>query len=365
MDDSWPGLGRMLFSPPEVSHIESKDMQLEDPYHEGELAVQELAGEQLNAERNGRAINDSIMPGALKFIDQQMMLVLGSADTDGRMWSSLLTGPAGFATARDQHTIELDLSRAGSHAGDPLWMNIARSSRIGMLAIELTTRRRLRVNGNIEPVSSTEFRIEVIEAYPNCPKYIQRRHLTVPAGSSHDNGLNDPVVTEGTFLNEGIRRWIESADTLFVASAHHQRGADASHRGGNPGFLRVLDDDAIRVPDYAGNSMFNTLGNLHVNPNAGLLLVDFNRGRTLQLTGRATIRFGLEDDPSQPTGGTGRYWDFTPHRWIDARMSHPLRAESLDAWPKNPTAISKRRRQLAASTRSTRGRNYQTIGDSR
>ena len=92
----------------------------------------------------------------------------------------------------------------------------------------------------------------------------------------------------------------EAADTFFVASAHPRRGTDVSHRGGDPGFVRMLDDHTLRVPDYAGNSMFNTLGNLHVNPRAGLLFVDFDRWRTLQLTGTATIRFDLEP----------RAWDF-------------------------------------------------------
>jgi hypothetical protein len=66
--------------------------------------------------------------------------------------------------------------------------------------------------------------------------------------------------------------------------------------------------------------------------------VDFDRARTLQLTGKATIHLNTSEDPQQPTGGTGRYWDFVVDRWIDAPMAYPLRAELPDPWPKNPQA---------------------------
>lgn len=310
-------------------------MRIDNPYHEGELAIQTMASERTNADRNGRAIADSIMPGALKFIAQQPMLVLASVDPDGNVWSSLLTGPQGFAQAPDQRTVQLDLSEARSHDRDPLWDNIEHHPNVGMLAIDLATRRRLRINGRINPQGATAYELQVSEAYPNCPQYIQRRHLNDSIGRD-DQDTNAFAVLEGHTLTADQRRWIESADTFFVASVHPERGADASHRGGHTGFVRVLDDRTLRVPDYAGNSMFNTLGNFRVNPQAGLLFVDFDGSRTLQLTGQATIRFDLEDDPAGPTGGTGRYWDFAAEKWIEAPMAYPLRAEFLDYWPKNP-----------------------------
>jgi predicted pyridoxine 5'-phosphate oxidase superfamily flavin-nucleotide-binding protein len=262
-------------------------MHIESPYHEGEVAVQELAGEQLGAERNGRAIGDSIMCGALKFIASQPMLVAGSVGHDGRVWASLLTGPPGFATAPDQQLVRIDLGDTVPDDTDPLWENFEHDPRIGMLFIEPLTRRRLRVNGRMGRTGPGQYEVQVVEAYPNCPKYIRPREV-------------DGVLQDGGGDARSIRDWVESADTLFVASAHPSRGVDVSHRGGEPGFVQMLDDRTLRVPDYAGNSMFNTLGNLHLNPQAGLLFVDFEHGRTLQLTGRATIRFDLPE----------RAWDF-------------------------------------------------------
>jgi hypothetical protein len=69
---------------------------------------------------------------------------------------------------------------------------------------------------------------------------------------------------------------------------------DVSHRGGKPGFVRVDIDGGrgvLTIPDFRGNFMFNTLGNLAADPRAGLLLVGFEHGGTLQLSGRARIEW--------------------------------------------------------------------------
>src|SRR5262249_43471248 len=96
-------------------------------------------------------------------------------------------------------------------------------------------------------------------------------------------------------LTAAQRRAVEGADTLFVASIHEGTGADASHRGGQPGFVRVLDERRLRIPDYAGNNMFQTLGNIAADPRVGLLFVDWASGTTLQLSGRARILWDRGD----------------------------------------------------------------------
>ena len=313
-------------------------MRFDDPYHEGEKAVQNRAGEQAVAERNGRAINTEIMPGALKFISQQAMVVLGSVDLQGRLWASIVTGEPGFAHAPDQSTVLFNLEHAGSHHDDPLWNNLVDDPRIGALFIELSSRRRLRVNGRVEPLASDQLRLQVDEAYPNCPKYIQRRHIRTN-DSSEQLSSTEPM-HQGQTIGDDQRELIEHTDTVFVASAHPKRGVDASHRGGHPGFVSVLDNATLRVPDYPGNSMYNTLGNFQVNPQAGLIVPDFNGGRVLQMTGSTRIRWDLAEQPNQPTGGTERYWDFTVERWIDASLDFWSSTEFLDRWDGTPTPDS-------------------------
>lgn len=298
------------------------------PYHEGELAVQELAGERLIADRNAAAISSSIMPGALKFIARQPMLIIASIDETGRVWTSMITGPRGFATAADPRTVHISATVARSHELDPLWNNLAHNSRVGILVFEPSTRRRLRLNGEMTRSSDDAYRLDVIEAYPNCPKYIQRRELFDPI-DPHDLDAHDRGASEGQRLGPAQARFIAKADTFFIGSAHPLRGVDVSHRGGETGFVRLLSDQRLRVPDYSGNGMFNTLGNFRVNPRAGALFVDFEQQRVLQITGDAVIHFDLAEDPRQPTGGTRRYWELLITEWIDAPLTSPLRTEYL------------------------------------
>ena len=311
-------------------------METHELYHEGERRVQQRTGEELTAARNSRAISDAMIPGAVSFIQNQTMAVAGSVDRDGNTWASLLLGEPGFTRVADERTLEIDLERAGSHAADPLWSSLDANPKVGLLFIELASRRRFRVNGEIQAASANRLQLSVTEAYPNCPQYIQRRQVKVSASNNMEQ--IHTAHHNGDELTAAQQALIGSADTFFVASVHPGRGADASHRGGDPGFVRVIDQHTLRVPDYPGNGMFNTLGNFEVYPKAGLAFLDLQRGRILQLTGEASIRWDLEEQPQLPTGGTGRYWDFKIARWIEADLDYRLTSDFLDAWPRNPAA---------------------------
>ena len=100
---------------------------------------------------------------------------------------------------------------------------------------------------------------------------------------------------------------VERADTFFVTSAHPTRGLDTSHRGGNPGFVEVLDEKTLRIPDYQGNSMFNTIGNLLIYPRAGLTFPDFDINTMLQMSGTTEVLWKHADGSD---GDTGRSWIF-------------------------------------------------------
>ncbi len=308
-------------------------MHIENPYHEGELFVQERVGEFFQGQRNGRAIADSIVRGALPFIAQQPIALFGSLDDEQNVWASVLLGTPGFMTAPDERTVEFDLPQTARNPNDPLWSNIERNPEVGTLIIELTSRRRLRINGGIHLIAPDRLQLNVVQFYPNCPKYIQRRHLKAGLG---ENGAPAREPLRGRALEHEHQTFIASADTVFVASAHPEHGVDVSHRGGNPGFVHILDDRTLRVPDYVGNSMYNTLGNFVVNPRAGLVFIDFAASRTLQLIGRPEIQWEL-DDPTDASGGTKRFWDFEIERWLETDLPRKLQWEFLDYSPHNPS----------------------------
>ena len=307
---------------------------LDDTLHEGELLVQDRTGEAAIAAQVGAGISDLVIPGARGFLAAQRMVAIASVDEAGTPWASVLLGAPGFATATGGRSVIVDLAKAIVDPADPVRSNLRLDGPIGLLAIELGTRRRLRINGRISRLTETAIEVSVREAYPNCPKYIQRRRLVETAGVAAGE-----EAASGTALDAAREQLIARADTLFVASQHPSRGADVSHRGGEPGFVRALDATTLRVPDYRGNSLFNTLGNFAVAPAAGLAILDFERARILQLAGHVVLHFDLPEDPGQPSGGTGRYWDLHLSRWIERSLPLGLRWQLLDTSRYNPAAL--------------------------
>jgi hypothetical protein len=124
---------------------------------------------------------------------------------------------------------------------------------------------------------------------------------------------------------------VRRADTVFVASAAQR--VDASHRGGRPGFLGIGTDGAILVPDFSGNRYFNTLGNLTVNPRAGLLIPDFEAGDLLQLTGTTEI---VWDGPElRAIEGTERLWRLKVTAGRRYRNALPMEFRFADYSPRS------------------------------
>lgn len=250
-------------------------------YHAGELAVQATAGVLAQAERLVKLINSSISPAVQDFLSSQKLAIASTVGTGDRVWASLLTGESGFVQAISEHTVQIN---ATPIPGDPLRENLLQQDNIGILVIDLATRRRVRINGKAEINPDGSIYVHTKQVYFNCPKYIQLRQLDT------DTKVQTlPSIEQSKILTSQQQQWIAHTDTFFIASYHPAGGADASHRGGYPGFVRVLSDRLLLFPDYAGNNMFNTLGNIATNPQTGLLFIDFESGSTLQLTGKASI----------------------------------------------------------------------------
>ena len=301
-------------------------------FNKGEIAVQELVGQRLMAERVGRSIQPKIALGAFRFMEQQKMTVVGSIDQSGQIWASLILGVNGVIEVPNMNGVILHKSAIRSTQDDIFFKNIQQNKAVGALFIELATRRRYRVNGKAEQ-DNHQIRINTEEAYGNCPKYIQRGLLTIPEKPA----TLTPSTTTGSTLGEVEKTWISNADTFFLATSSVNGKMDASHRGGNKGFVQVLEDGTLKIPDYAGNNMYNSLGNIYENPNTGLLFVDFEKGATLQLTGTAELQFNqTETEDLALSGDTGRFWLFKTKAWIRTDNHHQVDWEFWDASPFNP-----------------------------
>jgi uncharacterized protein len=240
-------------------------------FHEGELEVQERAGLSREALLMAGFAKPELRLAAAQFLAAQRMVLVSTRASDGRISASVLTGELAFA-----HAIALDtvlIEPAAGHV-ERVFGDLAANADLGLLAIDFATKRRVRVNGRAT-VRRGLITLTTREAYTNCPQYIHPR----PAPSLR---FDAPAPFE----------FIARADTFFIASAHPDAGADISHRGGPPGFVRVDGPDTLSWEDYPGNNMFNTLGNLARDPHAGLLFIDFESQRTLQLSGTARVEWG-------------------------------------------------------------------------
>jgi predicted pyridoxine 5'-phosphate oxidase superfamily flavin-nucleotide-binding protein len=254
-------------------------------FHEGERAVQRRAGVERDAARVGGIVGSWIPREYADFLSSQTFVVVAGRDARSRVWASALAGPAGFARALDDRRLLLAGELA---AADPLAAAFKPpGGLIGILAIELRTRTRIRLNG-IGVRTPEGIAVEVSDVFGNCRKYIQRREQRRGPAASWAGAL--PAGGERSVLSAEQARLIRGADTFFIASSHPQRGADASHRGGRPGFAELsFDGRTLCFPDYPGNRMFQTLGNIAIDPRAGLLFVEWETGSVLQLTGRARV----------------------------------------------------------------------------
>lgn len=297
-------------------------------FHAGELAVQSLAGVRDEAEHLSSMVSSGLIkPAAREFLKTPRFAIAASVDRENRVWASLLTGEPGFVQAIADHTVQV---QADAIAG-PFQQALQAHAEIGLLVIDLATRRRLRLNGQVEQTDD-RLLIHTRQAYFNCPKYIQLRHLTVAERSVTERS-ESPDIRQSTTLSPAQQQWISQADTFFIASLHPTHGADASHRGGYPGFVQV-DSERLVFPDYSGNNMFNTLGNLQVNPSAGLLFIDFEQGHTLQLTGTATIVW--EPERIAAVAGAERLVEFQIQQVRQTSFASGLRWQFVEYSPANP-----------------------------
>ncbi|WP_164156922.1 pyridoxamine 5'-phosphate oxidase family protein [Sandarakinorhabdus rubra] len=288
------------------------------PFHAGEIALQEALGlADRMATLGARMIRDHMPDQHRDFYEQLPFVVLAAVDADGDIWATLAAGAPGFVSSPDPQRLVFRLPPQGD---DPVLASLAEGSALGLLGIELHTRRRNRMNGRVTGLTTAGFEVVVEQAFGNCPQYIRLRD----AGPAGPGGAAAAPATSGTSLTPALRAWIRQADTFFVATAMADaagRHVDASHRGGKPGFVRVEADGSLTIPDFPGNKHFNTLGNILLNPRAGLVFPDFDRGDLLHLTGDAE----LLGDTATAFAGAERLWRFRPRRWQLRPAALPLR----------------------------------------
>lgn len=289
-------------------------------WHEGERIIQEKLGvAERMASVGQRVIRDHMPDQHRAFYAQLPFLVVGSIDGAADPWATVLEGPSGFIASPTPTTLAI---AARPDPSDPAAPGIGEDMPVGLLGIEMHTRRRNRMNG-VASLTATGLHIDVDQSFGNCPRYIQLRdvrHVRDP-GQPFSGAVEMP-----DRLDDAARGVIAGADSFFVASyadRGDRRQVDVSHRGGKAGFVRIGADGTLTIPDFDGNLFFNTLGNILSNGKAGLLFIDDASGDMLQMTGAASVIF---DSPEIAAfQGAERLWTFTPRRIVRRRDALALR----------------------------------------
>lgn len=304
--------------------------KIPDVFHIGERAVQARADVPDTWLKQTESFVRTEMPQQHRdFFENLPLLFLAVLDHRGRPWCVPVFGAPGFVVSPAPDILEL---RGTPVLSNELRLDRSTGASVGIVGIDLTNRRRNRMNGRVHHTSDGAMTIQVDQSFGNCPQYIQTRAMAAAwqeakSASRRQTTLHDPKV----------RRLVEVADTFFIASRAAglldggSAGVDASHRGGRPGFLGINDDGSLSFPDFSGNRFFNTLGNIESDGRVSLFIPDFGTGDAVLLTGRGAI-----DWNSPRVGafeGAERIVDVVPEEVWHVTSALPIAASAPEPWP--------------------------------
>ncbi|KAF7795439.1 hypothetical protein EIP86_006597 [Pleurotus ostreatoroseus] len=331
-------------------------------WHRGERAIQKKLG------------FDGTMRMAYIWIDGEMpeehrifhttrlpFIPVTTLDEEGRPWSCIfagVSGKPGFVTSSRWDSMDMVIK---TWPGDPFRNNVRLFGRKNkMLAagigIEFSTRRRNKFAGHISSVHQDgdiyKLNLIVNQAIGNCPKYINVRDLvphpdTRPVVEHHVSHLGP-----SDRLPEELSSLIIQADTVFIGSTYQATKQDEakfpSHvgqnqRGGRTGFIRVRPSDGktIVLPDYSGNRLLTSLGNIEATPLASLTFVDFLTGDILYVTGNARTLVGSEAQELMPRQNVLTCISITGYTFV--RDALPVRQRSSSEVERSPYSPPVRR----------------------
>lgn len=300
----------------------SESLAVNDVFHPDERRAQALAQFDITS-----APIRAAMPEQHRTFFAGLPYLLASIiDDEGWPLATLFTGPPGFVSSPDDTHLRINAPR---RQDDPALNAMFSGKEIGILGIDFSNRRRNRANGRIGRMDKNRIEIAVDQSFGNCPKYIQIREI-YPVDSATPPAAREDLAQ----LDDEARALIHRADTLFVASHAYsekaQGGADVSHRGGQPGFVKI-DGNRLWIPDFVGNKFMNTLGNLLAKPRAALLFPDFDTGDILHLQGTTEIVW--QPETIKGPEGAQRYWCVDVQRAWRFRQALPWRGRNVEYSP--------------------------------
>lgn len=292
------------------------------PFHNGEQYIQTKLGVRDKMEQVGqKVIRDYLPEQHQEFYRQLSYLFIGHCDRYGWPWASILYQTPGFIQSPNDRQLDIHTTPIPD---DPLNQTLHINAPVAVLGLDFESQRRNRLSARISNSTEYSLSLAVQQTFGNCPKYIRPRKL-LSSGFEHPCKANCKEITS---LDSEAINLIQQSDTFFVCSALPPKqqlaseGVDISHRGGNPGFIKI-SHNCLTIPDYRGNRYFNTLGNFIENPKAGLLFIDFDQGHLLTLTGTVELIWNSPD--IEKFAGAERLWAFSLNHGYWLKNTLPLR----------------------------------------
>ncbi len=286
-------------------------------FHSGELTAQIRAGQTAEAESLGPVVKPFLAEGGRSLIDSARIAVATTIGSNGAPVLSLLAVDAGEFGALGSSG--LTIPRAAVSPEDAFFDNLRRDRRIGLVYLDPQTRRRFRVNGEVVDSRTDPLEVSILEAFPNCKKYLVRQEVTA------STQVAAKAATRGRSIRRADAALLCQASLVFVGTANPQGQLDAATRSGDPGFIREVARNTFEIPDFAGNAMYQTIGNLLLEPRASIGFIAGDE--FVVLTGSSTTHW---EDEAERSGGNGRFWRFTPSSWRRVPLPMPVELSGYD-----------------------------------
>ncbi|KAK1970745.1 oxidoreductase FAD-binding domain-containing protein [Colletotrichum sublineola] len=359
--------------PPDALFITTPKMPARTiEFHPGEVALHDL----LRIPRRSNPTTAGLPPSYGARIAVSPLVALGTLDNQGRPWTTLWGGERG-AVARPLAENVLGVRSRVDLTDDPVLSALWGASEEGEgvkegavqpgletdggklvagLGLDLLTRDRVKFAGRMVAGAvdggEVQMAVRVEESLGNCPKYLNKKDVT--ARGSIEKGR----VERGLPLGEGALGVVRRADMFFMTSAYDGT-MDTNHRGGSRGFVRIVSNDEggveIIYPEFSGNRLYQTLGNLKLNPLVGLAIPDFETSDVLYLTGSASILIG--EDAAAYLPHTKLAVKITMAAAVFVESGLPFDGTPLEASPYNPPVrqlLSEQQHTLSSEAQGNR-----------
>lgn len=358
------------------------------PWHDGERSIQRRVGV------DDREDNPTIpfLPAMFASrLPNYPLMAVGTLDDQDRPWVTLWgTGapPLSQSIAQNVIAIKSEVDASFDPVVEAIWKGqddgeIVRQEGDGKLfsalGIHLELRSRLKLAGKIiagalnadsdnegesKPVEkksgksgNIQLAVSITQSLPNCPKYLNKKIIT-------SSTPKPKLLSNSAHLSQEALDLIKNADTMFVTSAHEHEDMDANIRGGPQGFIRVAqpesttENSTIIWPEYSGNNLYQTLGNLERTPKAGLVIPNFETGDVLYVTGTTEVLVGKQASSQISKSNLAVRLRVTAARLVQNGL--PFRGKFLDDPTKGRSPYNPRVRALTSEKPDEFGR---TPGD--